>query len=136
MPVVAGAGRGSFNHRFAQPSRDAQPLSPLFYPTDIPPFTDAEILQKAVAEKVMPKMMYVNTSYEFWSRGESLTYVQDGTTEVPLPSGVRLYTIAGMSHIGGPLASRPRRQHRAPRTKPPQSEQLLAGAARIVHRPR
>src|SRR5207253_7226298 len=23
---VAGAGRGSFNHRFAQPSRDAQPM--------------------------------------------------------------------------------------------------------------
>src|SRR5439155_8345965 len=32
---VAGAGRGSFNHRFAQPSRDAQPTSSLFFPTDI-----------------------------------------------------------------------------------------------------
>ncbi|HSP13269.1 MAG TPA: alpha/beta hydrolase domain-containing protein [Thermoanaerobaculia bacterium] len=102
MPVVAGAGRGNFNHRFAQPSRDAQPLSPLFYAVDIPPFTDAELLEKAVAEKVVPQMMYVNTSYEFWSRGESLTYVPDGVTEVPLPPNVRLYTIAGMSHIGGP----------------------------------
>jgi hypothetical protein len=37
---VAGAGRGSFNHRFAQPSRDAQPMSSLFYPTDLFPFTD------------------------------------------------------------------------------------------------
>src|SRR5205814_6176199 len=27
IPHVAGAGRGSFNHRFAQPSRDAQPTS-------------------------------------------------------------------------------------------------------------
>ena len=37
---VAGAGRGSFNHRFAQPSRDAQPMSSIFYPTDLFPFTD------------------------------------------------------------------------------------------------
>ncbi|MGH9418850.1 MAG: alpha/beta hydrolase domain-containing protein, partial [Thermoanaerobaculia bacterium] len=35
LVYVAGGGRGSFNHRFAQPSRDAQPLSPLFYPTDV-----------------------------------------------------------------------------------------------------
>nr|MBA2269602.1 hypothetical protein [Chthoniobacterales bacterium] len=38
---VAGAGIGSFNHRFAQPSRDAQPTTALFYPTDLFPFTDA-----------------------------------------------------------------------------------------------
>ena len=37
---VAGAGRGSFNYRFAQPSRDAQPTSSVFFPTDIFPFTD------------------------------------------------------------------------------------------------
>ena len=37
---VAGAGRGSFNYRFAQPSRDAQPTSSIFFPTDIFPFTD------------------------------------------------------------------------------------------------
>src|SRR6266481_5829641 len=37
---VAGAGRGSFNHRFAQPSRDVQPLSSIFFPTDLFPYTD------------------------------------------------------------------------------------------------
>ena len=42
MPHVAGGGRGSFNHRFAQPSRDAHPYINFFYPTDIFPFTDAE----------------------------------------------------------------------------------------------
>ncbi|HZD04557.1 MAG TPA: alpha/beta hydrolase domain-containing protein, partial [Longimicrobiales bacterium] len=35
----AGAGRGSFNHRFAQPSRDAHRYSAFFYPTDLFPFT-------------------------------------------------------------------------------------------------
>ena len=34
MAHVAGAGRGSFNHRFAQPSRDAHPYMNSFYPTD------------------------------------------------------------------------------------------------------
>src|SRR5207244_5605694 len=42
MAHVAGAGRGSFNHRFAQPSRDGHPYLNFFYPTDIFPFTDAE----------------------------------------------------------------------------------------------
>lgn len=37
---VAGAGRGSFNYRFAQPSRDAQPTSSVYFPTVIFPFTD------------------------------------------------------------------------------------------------
>jgi len=36
---TAGAGRGSFNHRFAQPSRDAHRFSAFFYPTDVFPFT-------------------------------------------------------------------------------------------------
>ncbi len=40
---VAGAGRGSFNHRFAQPSRDAQPTNTFFYPTDIFPFAEAAL---------------------------------------------------------------------------------------------
>ena len=44
---VAGAGRGSFNHRFAQPSRDAQPMSAIFYPTDLFPFSDARTTDPA-----------------------------------------------------------------------------------------
>ena len=69
---VAGAGRGSFNYRFAQPSRDAEPTSSLFFPTDIFPFTDlpdtdpdsgvrAGLLDRAVAEKVVPKIFLSNT---------------------------------------------------------------------------
>ena len=72
---VAGAGRGSFNYRFAQPSRDAQPTSSVFFPTDIFPFTDlpekdpltgesAGLLDRATAEKVVPKIFFSNTSYE------------------------------------------------------------------------
>ena len=66
---VAGAGRGSFNYRFAQPSRDAQPTSSVFFPTDIPPFTDQPekdpvtgaadgLLDRATAERVVPKIFF------------------------------------------------------------------------------
>jgi hypothetical protein len=65
---VAGAGRGNFNYRFAQPSRDAQPTSSVFFPTDIFPFTDQPekdpltgevggLLDRAAAEKVVPKIL-------------------------------------------------------------------------------
>lgn len=37
---VAGAGRGSFNHRFAQPSRDGYAFFNTLYQTDLFPFTD------------------------------------------------------------------------------------------------
>ncbi|MBV8545724.1 MAG: hypothetical protein JO093_01935 [Acidobacteria bacterium] len=113
LVYVAGAGRGSFNHRFAQPSRDAQPLSPLFYPTDVFPFTDnpetdprtgvtAGLLDAARAEHVVPKIFYVNTAYEYWSRGASLIHTSpDGKFDVPIPADVRIYFIAGVAHIGG-----------------------------------
>src|SRR5271163_1433756 len=48
---VAGAGRGSFNYRFAQPSRDAQPTSSVFFPTDIFPFTDQPEVDPLSREK-------------------------------------------------------------------------------------
>jgi len=113
LVYVAGAGRGSFNHRFAQPSRDAQPLSPLFYPTDVFPFTDnpetdprsgvtAGLLDNARAEHVVPKIFYVNTSYEYWSRGASLIHTSpDGKSDATIPPEVRIYFIAGVAHIGG-----------------------------------
>jgi len=113
LVYVAGAGRGSFNHRFAQPSRDAQPLSPLFYPTDVFPFTDnpetdpktgitAGLLDSARAEHVVPKIFYVNTAYEYWSRGASLIHTSpDGKSDVEIPPEVRIYFIAGVAHIGG-----------------------------------
>jgi len=48
---VAGAGRGDFNYRFAQPSRDAQPTSSVFFPTDIFPFTDQPETDPVTQEK-------------------------------------------------------------------------------------
>ncbi|MEA2491956.1 MAG: hypothetical protein QOH21_3748, partial [Acidobacteriota bacterium] len=105
LVYVAGAGRGSFNQRFAQPSRPVDP----FPFTDLPttdPFTGrtAGLLDRAVAEQVVPKIFYLNTSYEYWSRGGSLIHTTpDGRADVaPAPTS-RIYALAGFSHFAGPF---------------------------------
>jgi Alpha/beta hydrolase domain len=112
---VAGAGVGSFNHRFAQPSRDAQPTTALFYPTDVFPFADtpqtdpvtgqtAGLLDRAKAAGVLPKIFYTNTSYEYWSRAASLIHTSpDGKRDLPLLDNVRIYLLAGLQHFSGPF---------------------------------
>jgi hypothetical protein len=99
---VAGAGRGNFNHRFAQPSRDAQPLTPAMYPVDVPPFSDDGLLERAVAENVVPKIFYVNTSYEYWSRGASLIHTTpDSAHDLEPAETSRAYLVAGLGHVAG-----------------------------------
>jgi hypothetical protein len=112
---VAGAGMGSFNHRFAQPSRDAQPTTALFYPTDVFPFADtpqtdpvtgqtAGLLDRAKAAGVLPKIFYTNTSYEYWSRAASLIHTSpDGKRDLPLLDNVRIYLLAGLQHFSAPF---------------------------------
>ncbi len=112
---VAGAGRGSFNYRFAQPSRDAQPTSSIFFPTDIFPFTDlpekdpnsgaaSGILDQAIAEKVLPKIFLSNTSYEYWGRVAALTHVSiDGKSDAKISDNVRIYHLTGLQHFSGPF---------------------------------
>jgi hypothetical protein len=112
---VAGAGRGSFNHRFAQPSRDAQPMSSLFFPTDLFPFTDlpekdpdtgekAGLLDAATKSKTLPKIFYANTSYEYWGRAASLIHTTaDGKTDAPLAANTRVYFLAGLEHFTVPF---------------------------------
>jgi len=94
---TAGAGRGSFNHRFAQPSRDAQPYSTFFYPTDIPPFTG--IGAQAAMFGPTPKIFYVDGGYEYWGRAASLAHTTtDGTRDVPFRSFERRYVINSAQH--------------------------------------
>lgn len=108
---VAGAGRGSFNHRFAQPSRDAQPMSSVFYPTDLFPFTDlpetdpltgekAGLLDAPAKSHTLPKVFFTNTSYEYWGRAASLVHTSaDGKRDAVLGKNVRAYFLAGLQHF-------------------------------------
>jgi hypothetical protein len=110
---TAGAGRGSFNHRFAQPSRDGHRYSAFFFPTDLFPFagralrdpltgaTDG-LLTHALAPAHRPKIFYTNTGYEYWGRAGSLVHTTpDAATDVePLPEE-RVYHLAGAQHFVG-----------------------------------
>ncbi len=112
---VAGAGRGSFNLRFAQPSRDAQPTSAVFFPTDIFPFTDQPetdpftgdkegLLDRAAADKVLPRIFLSNTSYEYWGRAASLIHTTpDGKQDAAISPSVRIYHFSGLQHFSGPF---------------------------------
>jgi hypothetical protein len=118
---VAGAGRGSFNLRFAQPSRDAHPFYNMFYPTDIFPFTDLEerdpetgltdgLLVRAAKDKTVPKIFYSNSSYEYWGRSASLIHMTiDGQKDATIPETTRIYFLAGGQH--GPASFPPPRNH-------------------------
>ncbi|UCC25964.1 MAG: hypothetical protein JSU98_02470 [Gemmatimonadales bacterium] len=109
---TAGAGRGSFNHRFAQASRDAHRYSAFFYPTDLFPFTSRaqrdpvtgreEGLLDALDPEFRPRVMVTNTGYEYWGRAASLIHTAvDGSADVePVPTE-RLYHLAGGQHFVG-----------------------------------
>jgi hypothetical protein len=112
---VAGAGRGSFNYRFAQPSRDAQPTSSVFFPTDIFPFTDQPetdpetkaregLLDRAAVDNVLPKFFLSNTSYEYWGRAAALIHtLADGRHDATISPSVRIYHFTGLQHFSGPF---------------------------------
>jgi len=111
MIITAGGGRGSFNHRFGQPSRDAHRYSAFFYPTDIFPFTSQELadpysgqldglFNRMRVKEHLPKIFYVNTGYEYWGRAAAMIHITpDAQSDVkPLPNE-RIYHIASGQHF-------------------------------------
>lgn len=104
---VAGAGRGSFNFRFAQPSRDGHPFLNMLYPTDVPPFTEQELIARAAKDQVVPKMFFTNGSYEYWGRAASLIHTTpDGKKDAPPDQNARVYFFAGSQHGPGSIPAR------------------------------
>ena len=110
---VAGGGRGSFNHRFAQPSRDARPFFNFFYPTDMFPFSDAlqtdpetgrtdGLLARVKRARVQPRIFATNSSYEYYGRAASLIHTTlDGARDVAPDPSSRIYLLAGSQHGPG-----------------------------------
>lgn len=110
---TAGAGRGSFNHRFAQPSRDGHPFSSFVYPTDLFPFTERPqhdpvldrtegLLPSANAPR--PKIFFTHTGYEYWGRAASLIHTSvDGARDVAPAPETRIYHFASTQHFVEPF---------------------------------
>ena len=107
----AGAGRGSFNHRFAQPSRDAHRFSAFFYPTDLFPFTGRTLVDPETGardglfahlhdRRHLPKIFYTNTGYEYWGRAASLVHTTvRKRNDIRLHRNERLYHLASGQHF-------------------------------------
>ncbi len=112
MVHIGGAGRGSFNLRFGQASRDGLPFFNVLYPTDIFPFTDTSYqspfgapsdgILKRTPTALMPKIFYTNTSFEYWGRCAALTHITpDGHKDAAIPLTSRIYLFAGGQHFTG-----------------------------------
>lgn len=93
---IASARRGEFNRRYAQPSL----LSPMM-PEYGPPYDTTSLLARQRALGGAPKLISVNSSWEYW-RGDGALVHQDAVTGADLPEdpGARTYLISGTDHIG------------------------------------
>jgi len=112
---VGGAGRGSFNHRFGQASRDALQFFNILFPVDLFPFTDGPstdpetgitdaLLAKAERTHTVPKVFHLLTNSEYFNRAGSLVHTDPtGTRDADLPETTRIYMIASAPHGPGPF---------------------------------
>ncbi len=111
VPIISGGGYGMFNNRFAMPTRTNGQHSNHLYPNDLFPFTYGDsqdpytgsndgVLAQARADGVLPKVMHIQTSNEYWLRAGSLPHTNpEGTADAELPEQVRFYTIGGSQHV-------------------------------------
>jgi hypothetical protein len=112
---VGGAGRGSFNHRFGQASRDALQYFNILFPVDLFPFTDGpstdpesgitdSLLARAERTNTAPKIFHLLTNSEYFNRAGSLVHTDPtGTKDAELPNNTRVYMIASAPHGPGPF---------------------------------
>ena len=112
---VGGAGRGSFNHRFAQASRDAEEFFNIFYPADMFPFTDGvetdpetgktdSLMARAEARHVRPKVIHIFSNSEYFNRAGSLIHTDmTGTRDIEPPPDTRIYFVSSGPHAFGPF---------------------------------
>lgn len=116
---VGGAGRGSFNHRFAQASRDALQHYNFLFPVDMFPFTDGpetdpvtgetdSLLRRARETGTVPKVFHILTNSEFFNRAGSLVLTDPAATrDIEAPATSRVYSIASAPHIVGSFPPEP-----------------------------
>jgi hypothetical protein len=116
---VGGAGRGSFNHRFGQQSRDQLQHFNIQYPVDMFPFSDEEqtdpvthvrdgLLSRARRSNTVPKFFHLLTNSEYFNRAGSLTHTDvTGSRDVDPPATSRIYMVSSAPHIVGPFPPAP-----------------------------
>ncbi|REJ96168.1 MAG: hypothetical protein DWQ34_04565 [Planctomycetota bacterium] len=119
IPHVAGGGLGSFNHRFAQPTRHVTQHDHHDYPADRFPFSYETqcnpltgrvdgILRRAEESGTAPIVMHTQSSAEYWTRSGSLPHTDPlGRCDANPPPNVRFFSFGGTQH--GPSGFPPTR---------------------------
>lgn len=109
---VAGAGKGMFNYRFRMSTEfgtqhEGHLSGSEFFPLAPLPQTDpvsgesGDSLERSRKQGHVPKIIFTQTSTEYWSRAASLLHTDvEGQTDLRLPEDVRVYLIAGAQHLG------------------------------------
>lgn len=127
LDTASGAGRGSFNHRYALPSEAGNSVRSHLRAVDLYPFADMPtpdiwgrgaaqgLLDRARGDGVQPHIFHVLNSTEYWARAGSLLHTTtDGSQEVPEADGTRTYAFAGTAHSPQPSTLFLERRDRAP----------------------
>jgi hypothetical protein len=110
LPHVAGARRGEFNHRYAQPSQQntanfghLMPFTPGDQTDPVIDRTDGW-LQRQRALGGVPRIIATNTGAEYWRADGSLLHTDiSGLHDVEPPDDMRIYYLAGTQHTRGAL---------------------------------
>lgn len=110
MAHIAGSSRGDFSGRFARPNGlgafTASDFPYLDSPQHDPVTGKTDGLQSHMSADVAPKIVYTNSSTEYWGGGRNaaLTHTTlDGKEDAILPENVRIYLLAGTQHGPAPV---------------------------------
>ncbi len=110
LPHVAGGRRGEFNHRFAQPSQQSEPGFGHVFPFADEPTSDAfssksdGLLSRQRDLGGMPKVVYTNSSAEYWRGDGSLQHIDpNGLSDAPQAPETRSFHFSGTQHGAGSL---------------------------------
>jgi hypothetical protein len=107
---IAGARRGAFNHRFAQPSNQTTPLWGHAFPFADVETTDpltghtAGLLDRLAAAGDLPKIVSTDSAAEYWRGDAALAHVAiSPERDLPEHPSTRRYLLAGTQHTPGYL---------------------------------
>ena len=110
LVVAAGGGRGSFDQRYALPGEAGNSVMSNLRAVDLYPFADiptpdidgkghAGLLDRAMHDGTVPKIMYLFSSTAYWARiGSLVQTTTDGKNPVALGPDSRLYYYSGVPH--------------------------------------
>jgi len=107
---IAGARRGAFNHRFAQPSNQTTPLWGHVFPfadvvtTDPLTGRSGGLLDRLGAAGDLPKIISTDSAAEYWRGDAALAHIDaTGRHDLPEHPSTRRYHFASAQHTPGYL---------------------------------